>query len=172
MVVVTSPISAWCLMRGQLAFLKRAGFDVLLVASPHALLEKTGHREGIRTIAVEMPREPSPWKDIKAILKLNGVIRDESPDILHYSTPKAGLLASLCGWYRGVPTRIYTLRGLRADGFSGAKAWLMRRLERIPLSLSHKNICVSQSLRERAIKLGLAKPDRMTVLCPQSSNGV
>lgn len=170
--VITHPMSAYYLMRGQLAYLRESGLDVTLVSSGGELLQKTADREGVKFIPVDMRREPSPRKDLLALIKLWRVIRQVKPHILHYSTPKAGLLGSVSGILTRAPVRLYTLRGLRADGFVGAKAFFMRLLECIPCFLSHRTICVSSSLHQRVIELSIASQRKLCVLRPESSNGI
>lgn len=170
--IVTAPVSANCLLRGQLAFMREQGFDVTVISSPGELLDQAAERESIAAIGVPMRREPSVVHDIRSLLSLIRIIRKLDPHIVQYSTPKAGLLASIASVVSGVRIRLYTLRGMRADGLKGLPARAMVLLERIPCALSLRTICVSQSLKLRATELKLCKNSKLQVLSPQSSNGV
>jgi len=160
------------LMRGQLAFLREAGFEVTLISSPGGELEAAGRSEEIETLAVPMAREISPWRDLKSLVRLYRVIRRLRPSITNVGTPKAGLLAGMAAWLARVPCRFYTLRGLRSETTRGLKRRILLLSERIACLCAHRVICVSESLRQRAVALGIVQPHRALVLGSGSSNGV
>src|SRR4051812_10510708 len=54
--VVTHPVTADLLLRGQLAFMREQGFDVTVIAAPGPELERVREREQVMTIAVPMER--------------------------------------------------------------------------------------------------------------------
>lgn len=170
--VVTIPGSAWALMRGQLAFMREQGFDVTFICDPGPLLQKTAEREGVVGLGVPMKRQPAIFSDLRSLWKMIRLIRRLDPDIVHFSTPKAGLIGSLASLAIAAPIRLYTLRGMRADGFAGWGARLLTALERIPCRIAHRVICVSESLKNRAVELGISDERKLCVLDPQSSNGV
>jgi glycosyltransferase involved in cell wall biosynthesis len=160
------------LMRGQLAFLREAGFEVTVISSPGVELEAAGRSEEIETLAVPMAREVSPWTDLKSLVQLYRVIRRLRPSITNVGTPKAGLLAGIAAWLARVPCRFYTLRGLRCETTRGLKRRILLLSERIACMCAHRVICVSESLRQRAVALGIVQPHRALVLGSGSSNGV
>lgn len=170
--LVTSPTTAWTLLRGQLEAFERRGFETTLIAAPGELLERVARREGVRAIGVPMDRAPSPSGDRTALKSLTEILRDIRPHLINASTPKAGLLGVIAGARTGIPVRVYTLRGLRADGFSGPTALVLRIFERIACARAHRVLCVSESLRHRAAELRLARSDKLRVLGAGSSNGV
>jgi len=88
------------------------------------------------------------------------------------STPKAGLLGGLAAWLSRVPCRVYVLRGLRGETSRGARRFLLFFFERVACRMAHRVICVSESLREQAIRFGIVAPERAVVLGEGSSNGV
>lgn len=59
----------------------------------------------------EMTREISPVNDLRALVRLVGIIRRESPDTLHAHSSKAGVLARLAGWWCRVPRIYYSPHG-------------------------------------------------------------
>lgn len=169
--VSTSPISLR-LMRGQLAFLDDAGFDVLAATSPGEELEAVKRDEKIESFAIPMAREASPWGDLKSLAGLYRVMRRVRPSITNVGTPKAGLLGGLAAWLSGVPCRVYTLRGLRCETATGFKRRLLLLCEFIACRCAHSVVCVSESLRQKAVELGVVNPERIKVLASGSSNGV
>lgn len=168
---VTSSVSL-VLLRGQLAYLRAAGFQPAVVCGPGPQLEEMRATESIPVFTVEMEREISPWKDLVALVRASQLVRRLRPMISNSGTPKAGLLVGLAAWFNRVPCRIYTLRGLRVETARGPNRWLLLLTERIACACAHRVICVSPSLRQRAVELGLVLPEKTIVLASGSSNGV
>jgi glycosyltransferase involved in cell wall biosynthesis len=168
---VTSDLAV-ALMRGQLQFLQQQGFDVTLISSPGKWLDTVGQTEHVRIIGVPMEREIAPLKDFVSLCRLWWIMRTLHPDISNVGTPKAGLLAGCAAWFAGVPYRFYTLRGLRFETASGPSRRLLVFAERMACRLAHRVICVSESLRDRAIASGLTTRQRTVVFGSGSSNGV
>ena len=125
MVVTTVPVTAWALMRGKLRFLNENGFDVVLVSSPGAELDRTAEREGVRAIAVPMARPVRPPADLLSLARLVRLIRAERPHVVLAGTPKAGLVAcvALYGlavlWSRQQGTLGETLLRIRREMIDG-----------------------------------------------------
>jgi len=165
-------MTARYLLRGQLAFLTREGFEVILVTSPGPDLEEVEQREGVQVHAVPMAREISPLRDLVALGRLTRLLRRLAPDVVNAGTPKAGLLGMLAARRAGVPLRLYTLRGLRLETARGWKRRLLLRAERTAARAAQRVIAVSPSLRRRAIELGLVPEDKVEVLGPGASNGI
>jgi glycosyltransferase involved in cell wall biosynthesis len=169
--VVTSDVSVG-LMRGQLHFLQEQGFDVTLISSPGKWLDQAGRRENVKAVAVPMAREIAPWKDLVSLWRLWRTLRALRPAIVNVGTPKAGLLGGCAAWLAGVPCRFYTLHGLRCETSRGLRRRLLVFTEHLACRFAHRIICVSRSLREKAIALGLTSAERIVVFRLGSCNGV
>lgn len=170
--VVTVPVSAWILLRGQLSYMRELGYDVHLLSSPGEELAATGRREGITIHAVRIEREVSIVRDLDALWRIWQLVRRLRPDIVNVSTAKAGLLGGLAARLARVPVRIHVMRGLRSETARGMKRLLLRLSESVAFSCAHCVVCVSSSLLEKARDLRLLSPARAIVLGPGSSNGV
>jgi glycosyltransferase involved in cell wall biosynthesis len=170
--VVTVPVTAHVLMRGQLGYLRDAGFDVTVISSPGPELEAVAAREGVRVIAVPIEREISPAADARSLARLAREIRRLGPQLVHASTAKAGLVAMLAAAAVGVPHRIYLLRGLRLETEHGMKRRVLASTERIASACAHQVWCVSESLRKAYVTAGLAPAHKCRVIGAGSSNGV
>jgi len=121
---------------------------------------------------VEMEREISPLRDLFSLWELVRVMQRLRPAITNVGTPKAGLLGGVAAWLCGVPCRYYTLYGLRCETATGLKRKVLMAAERIACRCAHRVICVSESLRQKAIALGLVEASRTVVLGGGSCNGV
>jgi len=171
LVLITSALSL-NLLRGQLRFFREAGFDVTVACSPDPFLESFAREERVRAEAIPMSRQIDPLRDVISLWRIWKCIRRHRPTVMSVSTPKAGLLGGLAAWLSRVPCRVYVLRGLRGETSRGARRFLLFFFERVACRMAHRVICVSESLREQAIRFGIVAPERAVVLGEGSSNGV
>ena len=86
-------------------------YEVVGVSSPGEELNALSEK-GVRTIEVAMERRISIISDIKSLWEMYKVLRNESPYIVHSSSPKAGLITMIAAWLCRVPVRIHTFTGL------------------------------------------------------------
>ncbi len=170
--IVTHGMSARHLLKGQLGWLRDAGLDVAVAASPGPDLEAVAAEDGIEVFPIPMQREISPLADLRSLSKLIQLMRRWRPDVVNASTPKAGLLGMLAARVARVPRRIYMLRGLRLETAVGKRRRLLMATERTASRCAHKVIAVSPSLAERYVELGLALAEKVQTLGAGSSNGV
>jgi glycosyltransferase involved in cell wall biosynthesis len=171
LVGVTHPQT--CLVLGaRLRTLREAGFHVLLVSSPGELLDRTAEREGVERIAIPMRRGIAPFADLVTLLRLWWLIGRRRPNLVEFSTPKAGLLGTVAARMRGVPRRVYMLRGLKLETSRGLKRLILLAAERLTCRCAHVVLCNSASLHSQALALGVAPARKLSVLGEGSSNGV
>ena len=152
--------------------MRRAGFRVVLISGPGELLERTASRTGVECVALPMRRCIAPLADVVALVRLWWILGHFKPDLVEFSTPKAGLLGMLAAALRGVPRRVYMLRGLKLERSRGFKRWILLTAERLACSCAHVVLCNSKSLRVEVLALGLAPSSKLLVLGEGSSNGV
>ena len=168
----TSPLSVQWFLRGQLGYLRDAGFDVTVVTAPGEGLDQARLSEDVRAIAVPMIRSISPGRDLVALWRLWRIVRRLRPAITNVGTPKAGLLAGIAAWLSRVPCRVYTLHGLRLETARGPVRPVLWLAEWLACRAAHRVICVSESVRRKALALRLVTPERAVVLGAGSCNGV
>jgi glycosyltransferase involved in cell wall biosynthesis len=148
--------------RGCIAPLQNSGFDVSAISSPGPEQE-TIRKEGATTFKVPMNREISPLQDVISLWRIWRVLRRVRPEITNSGNPKAGLLGGLAAVLAGVPCRVYALHGLRLETTTGLKRQILFWAEKTACKCAHRVICVSPSLRQRAIALGLVDPTKALV---------
>lgn len=170
--IVTSPITIPSVLGGQMRFLREAGFEVTVVSGPGPQLDALGATEEVITHGIEMEREISPWSDLKSLFRLHRYIRQIKPDVVNVGTPKAGLIGGLAAFLARVPRRVYTLHGLRLETAAGWKRIVLGMTERVSAFCAHRVVCVSSSLRNKAIHLRLVSKPKAVVLGRGSCNGV
>ncbi len=156
----------------RLRALREAGFQVTLVSAPGKLLDQTAAEEGVEAVPVPMRRAMAPLGDLVSLARLWWILRKRRPEVVEFSTPKAGMLGSLAAWLRGVPHRVYLLRGLKLETASGFKRHILLLAERLAAACAHVVVCNSESLRARALELGIAPERKLVLLGEGSSHGV
>jgi glycosyltransferase involved in cell wall biosynthesis len=160
-------------LQGQLQFFHDRGFDVTVLCPERRKDEwEVARPEGIPIIEVPMEREIAPFKDVVSFWRLWRIMRVIRPTVTNVGTPKAGLLGGLSAWLNRVPCRFYTLHGLRFETTTGLRRQLLLCAERLACRFAHRVVCVSQSVREKAVAFGLASRERTLVFGAGSCNGV
>jgi glycosyltransferase involved in cell wall biosynthesis len=173
LVVALNSAIAVGFVQGQLQFFQDKGFDVTLLCPERRKDEwEVARPDGVPIIQVPMERPIAPVQDLVSLWHLWRIMRTLSPAITNVGTPKAGLLGGFAAWLNRVPCRFYTLHGLRFETTKGLRRRLLICAERLACRFAHRVICVSQSVRERAIVSGLTNRDRTFVLGSGSCNGV
>jgi glycosyltransferase involved in cell wall biosynthesis len=128
--------------------------------------------EGVESVAIPMRREIAPFHDLISLVRLWLLLGRCKPDVVEFSTPKAGLLGCLAAWLRGVPRRVYLLRGLKLETSTGLKRLVLLFAERLAALCAHVVLCNSESLQMQAQSLGVAPKRKLHLLGAGSSNGV
>jgi glycosyltransferase involved in cell wall biosynthesis len=163
-----------CLILGpRLRALREAGFCVTLACGPGELLDSTvAAAAGVKSAPIPMQRGIAPLHDLVSLVRLCFLLRRLRPDVVEFSTPKAGLLGTVAAVLCGVRRRVYLLRGLKLEGASGIKRRMLLAFERLACRCAHVVLSNSASLRAEALALGLAPEDKLRVLGSGSSIGV
>ena len=159
-------------MRGQLADMKRRGYDVTVIASPGPDLDEVQRREGVDIRPIEIPRAISLKEDLRALREIIATFRELRPDIVNAGTPKGGLLGMIAARVTRVPARFYHLRGLRMETAHGWKRAVLTITEHVASKCSTRVLCNSESLRNVFVEGHFATDAKTTVLHRGSANGV
>lgn len=168
---VTAGVSAWALLKGQLADMSARGWDVTVVATDDDRLRAAENREGVRVLPVAMEREIAPVADLKSLGAWILLLMRERPSVLNVGTPKAALLGGLAGWITRVPRRVYVVRGLRFEGAQGRKRSVLLAMERLTIACATDVVVVSRSVGQEMMAAGLTSR-QLLLIGDGSSNGV
>ena len=169
--ITTIPVSLDKLLSGQLKFMNDY-YKVIGVSSDANYLGKIRVSEGIEVKNIEMTRQITPLKDLKAVYKMYKYFKKEKPFIVHTHTPKAGTVGMLAAKMAGVPNRLHTVAGLPLLEASGFKRILLNFVEKITYSCASRIYPNSFGLKDIIIKEKFCNPDKLKVLGNGSTNGI
>lgn len=170
--VVTDPITADTLLRGQLAWMRGRGYDVAVASAGGASLHAVASRENVTIFEFGIVREMHLLHDVSALVALYRIIRRWRPDIVNASTPKAGLIGMVAARAAGVPGRVYVLRGLRLETVHGMRRIVLTITEWLAAACAQVVLAVSRSLASTYVRHRLAPAAKVKVIQSGSSNGV
>lgn len=108
----------------------------------------------------------------KVIWQMYRIFKREKFDIVQYSTRNAGTYASIAAWMAGIKTRLYCQWGMMFIALKGFKKALLKLDEKLVVSLSTVVESESFSMYETAIKHGIYKPEKVSVIWNGSACGV
>jgi glycosyltransferase involved in cell wall biosynthesis len=171
--ITTIPASLGGLLGGQLNFMSEH-YEVVGISSAghNYKLTKIGEKEGVRVIPVEMTRQITPIKDLKATWELYRIFRREKPFIVHTHTPKAGTLGMLAAYLARVPHRLHTIAGLPLLEATGKRRWLLDQVEKMTYAWATKIYPNSFGLKDIILTNRYTRPQKLKVLGNGSSNGI
>ncbi|MFJ6172197.1 glycosyltransferase [Curtobacterium sp. NPDC092190] len=156
LVVKTVDATLDVVMRDQLRHLTTTSLaPVTVAAGDTGRLDRVAARERVPAHALALARDPSPARDLRALLELVGLMRRLRPETVVYGTPKATLLAGVAARLTGVPTRVQVLHGLRLETATGLARRLLVESERLSVLMSTHTLAVGHGLRRRCGELGL-----------------
>ncbi|WP_462420294.1 glycosyltransferase family 4 protein [Salinicoccus sp. Marseille-QA3877] len=155
-------------IKDQVDFIRDNGYEVKVVCNK----DFESPYEGLEVEHIPFEREISPFKDIKTLFQLSKYLRKENPDIIHFSTPKAGLLGMTAGFICGIRTRIYMIRGLRLETVTGLKKMILNTTEKIACTFSTHVMVISDSMEHEVIRRNLTRKSKIVRIGRGSSSGI
>src|SRR5471030_1161741 len=170
--IATVPFSLIHNLGGQIDAIVKAGHELHLVCSRAPGFEELEHMPGVTVHAIEMARMISPIADLSALVRLWSLYRRSDFDIVHSTTPKAGLLSELAGLLAVVPLRLHTFTGQPWATLSGPVRWLARMSDWLITHLNTQCYADSASQRDFLIAEGLCRAGQIKVLGAGSIAGV
>ena len=152
----TIPTSLNIFCRGLLKDLSQS-YDVVAISSPDEELDEIAAREQVRCVPVIMHREIAPLADLRSLMRLIRIFRNEKPNAVHSFTPKAGLLCMMAAKIAGVTVRIHTFTGLVWPTSTGVKRLILRTTDRLTCLCASHIIAEGQGVRNDLISGGITQ---------------
>jgi glycosyltransferase involved in cell wall biosynthesis len=168
----TVPISLKVLLKGQLSFMNRNGFDVIGVSSGGRDLRDVQVLEKISIKEINMTRTISPIADLVSLWKFYRLCKSENPIIVHSHTPKAGIVCMLGAKLAGVPIRLHTVAGMPLMEANGIKRKVLDWVEKLTYRSATKIYPNSVGLYNFILRYQYTSKEKLKVLGNGSSNGI
>jgi glycosyltransferase involved in cell wall biosynthesis len=115
------------------------------------------------TLVPELVRPVHPLKDFIALRKLEKILREQKPDIVHTHSGKAGILGRLAARRAGVPIIIHHIHGPSFGNFQGALAnFVFTAAERHAAKVTDHFFCSADAMTKLYLAAGIGKPPMFT----------
>jgi len=150
--------------------IERHNYDVTVVCDEDASMYDL-ETDRLHYHPVKMKRGMSS-DGLSAIFRLYKFFRKEKFEIVQYSTRNAGTYASIAAWMAGIKCRLYCQWGMMFVALKGWKKLLLKWDEKLITSLSTVIESESFSMFNEALKRGIYKRDKASVIWNGSACGV
>jgi len=106
-------------------------------------------------------------REVRALIRLVGLMARMRPHIVHTHTAKAGALGRLAAFLTRVPVSVHTYHGHVFRGyFSPARTRVFLRIERALARRTDRLVAVSETVRAELLDLGVGRPEQFVVVPP------
>ena len=170
--VSTIPFFVFTQLRDQLDALAAAGAEVSVITSDDELTNTLHTLKSCRFQPVYIAREINLWLDLMALVKLWRLFRKERFQLVHSTTPKAGLLCALAAKLAGTPVCIHTFTGQAWVTMTGLKKKVVQWSDKLIARLNRVSYTDSVSQRDFLIKNKITTLDKIKVIGSGSLAGV
>jgi glycosyltransferase involved in cell wall biosynthesis len=148
------------------------GYETTLVAGDvgrgEASMAFVADRAGVDVVRLRgLSRELSPLRDAVAAWRLARIIRKVRPDVVHTHTAKAGAVGRMAALLAGPrrPVVVHTFHGHVLRGYFGRAGTLVfRAIEMVLARVTDRLVAVSPEVRDELVSLGVARPERFSVI--------
>jgi glycosyltransferase involved in cell wall biosynthesis len=115
------------------------------------------------TIVPELVRPVHPLKDFIALRKLEKLLREQKPDLVHTHSGKAGILGRLAAKRAGVPVIIHHIHGPSFGNFQGALAnFIFTAAETHAAKVTDHFFCSAEAMTKLYLAAGIGRPEMFT----------
>jgi len=166
--VVSTPSTFNSFYRNHIKVLSQ-NFDVTLIAN-FKLSECD--IDNVKKIHVDIQRKPSLVVDIKVLFELIKIFKEERFEVVHSTTPKAGLLTQIAGKLARVKFRIHTFTGQVWATKTGYKREILKKLDSLIAVSAVHLLADSFTQRDFLEDQGVVPKNKIQVLGLGSISGI
>ncbi len=170
--VATVPFFVAHHLKSQIKATAAAGHEVVIVSSSGPQLMQLVKELGVQAHPILIRRMVSPISDLRSLIAMYRYFSKERFDIVHSTTPKAGLLCAVAAFFARVPIRLHTFTGQPWARLAQPMRWLVKHGDRMIIRLNTKCYADSRSQADFLVAEGVAAPGRIAVLGGGSLGGV
>lgn len=169
--VFTQASTAQAFFDGQFKYLSENGYQITFVAGTEPRPEFCTNNN-VQYVKIDIARRVDIKADIVSIKKLVELIKNKNYDAVFGHTPKGAFVAMCAAWLSGVKVRVYFRHGLIYTTAVGMRRRIFKTVERLTSRLATNIINVSPSLSKLAIKEGLNKNIKQTIIGAGTCGGI
>lgn len=148
-------------------------YDVHLIANFLKGNDKEEFEElGVICHNATIERSISIWHDLKALMTLRKIFKQEKFVSTHSVTPKAGLLSAVASWSVGIKIRIHIYTGQVWATRKGFMRWFLKQMDKMIALFDNHLLVDGEAQRQFLIREGVLKPSNSRVLANGSICGV
>ncbi|MDR6917754.1 glycosyltransferase involved in cell wall biosynthesis [Pseudomonas sp. 3296] len=170
--VSTVPFFVVTQLRAQIEALSASGMAVTVIASRDEMSDELTESKSFTYIPVNIEREINPIKDFLSLITLISTFRKNKFDIVHSTTPKAGLLCAIAGVFSGTKIRLHTFTGQPWATMSGVKRTILKTCDKIIGLLNTHCYADSESQKKFLVSCGIIKAEKISVIGAGSLAGI
>ena len=170
--VSTVPFFVLTQLRAQIDALNASGMAVTVIASNDEMSDELAASRSFTYVPVNIEREINPVKDFLSLIALVGVFRKNKFDVVHSTTPKAGLLCAIAGFFSGATIRLHTFTGQPWVTMSGIKRSILKLCDKVIGALNTHCYADSVSQKDFLVSNGIIKAEKISVLGAGSLAGI
>lgn len=152
--------------------LQSLGAQITIITSPDENFHLLKSLKITDVVGINIEREINIFKDILTLINLYLYFRKNQFDIIHSSTPKAGLLVAIAAKLAKCRIVIHTFTGQRWDTLTGIKKYILIYCDKLICTLNTKLFADSPSQVEFLIKHNLVHPKKISCLGKGSYAGI
>ena len=109
LLITSEPLTFRTILSGFPNYLKKEGWEVLLVSRDGREVYSMCRAEGVSNEAISFSKGDNFFDDVATYWHLFQLIKREKPDLIHSFGAKAGFLGTLAGKHAGIPNRIHSI---------------------------------------------------------------
>lgn len=170
--VSTVPFFVLTQLKSQIDAFASHGMTVTVITSAEDFPGQMSQIDSANYIAVNISRNISLARDIVSLVKLFRLFRTRKFDVVHSTTPKAGLLCAIASYVAGVPIRLHTFTGQPWATMFGVKKNILKVCDKVIGTLSTHCYADSSTQKNFLVENGIIKKDCISVLGHGSLAGV
>ena len=170
--IINLASSARNFIGGQFKYLHDHGYEMHLICSDDDEMAVYAKNNRVKYNPVHLERTLSPINDLKALFKIYKYIKKEKIDTVIAHQAKARLLGTAAAFFARVPNRIIFAHGILFETLKGTKRKLVILMDKLVAMMSHKTVCVSQSVAKVRIDYNIEKASRQYILGYGTCGGI
>lgn len=159
-------------LKSQVEYMRDQGVQISVVCTYDKDIHDLDLDENLTFTQIKIERQIAPIKDLISLLKLIYHFNKYKFDIVHSTTPKAGLLTAIAGFICRIPVRLHTWTGQPWVTMTGLKKKITMSCDQIIGRLNTMCYADSSSQQQFLIRNRIVAKNKIKVLNKGSISGI